>query len=55
VLSAVGLVALPEPDWLTEAAEPLVVPHYCRIDPAGQPEVLADPVHRPNVTGVAGP
>jgi hypothetical protein len=32
---------LPEPDSLTEAAEPLMVPHYRRIDPADQPEVLA--------------
>ena len=41
VLSAVRLVALPEPDPLTEAAEPLMVPHDRRIDPASQPEVRA--------------
>lgn len=41
VLSAVRLVALSEPDLLTGAAEPLMVPHYRRIDPVDQPEVLA--------------
>lgn len=41
MLSAVRLVALPEPDLLTEAAEPLTIRHYRRIDPAGQPEVPA--------------